>query len=153
GIRDFHVTGVQTCALPIFSELSQRFVNVEDAEVVYPPAVRGDAVLEAKMEYAFGAARQAYDGNNNILTTAGFPRKQTREAARAAMPNATETKILATGNHRAWRDAIGTRSHVAADREICALFGEILRQLREVPTAAYADNPEVPFGMEDCANG
>src|SRR5690606_20932523 len=25
-----------------FSELSQRFVNVEDAEVVYPPAVRGD---------------------------------------------------------------------------------------------------------------
>src|SRR5690606_10498701 len=77
-----------------FSELSQRFVNVEDAELVYPPAVRGDAVLETNVDYAFRAARQAYEGNNNLLTTAGFPRKQAREAARAVMPNATETKIV-----------------------------------------------------------
>src|SRR5690606_16785547 len=117
------------------SELSQRFVNVVDAEAVYPPAVRGDPVLVAHVANGFRAARQAYDGNNNLLTTAGFPRKQAREAARAVMPNATETKIVVTGNHRAWRDAIGKRWHVAADREICELFGEILRQLREVAPA------------------
>ena len=131
-----------------FSELSQRFVNVEDAEVVYPPAVRGDAVLETNMDYAFRAARQAYEGNNNLLTTAGFPRKQAREAARAVMPNATETKIVVTGNHRSWRDAIGKRWHVAADREICELFGEILRQLREIAPAVYADIPESPYGSD-----
>lgn len=132
-----------------FSELSQRFVNVEDAEVVYPPAVRGDAVLEANMDYAFRAARQAYDGNNNILTTAGFPRKQAREAARAVMPNATETKIVVTGNHRAWRDMLGKRYSVHADAEIRELATELLRQLREIAPAVYADFPEVPFGMED----
>jgi len=129
-----------------FSELSQRFVNVEDAEVVYPPAVRGDAVLETNVDYAFRAARQAYEGNNNLLTTAGFPRKQAREAARAVMPNATETKIVVTGNHRAWRDAIGKRYSVHADAEIRELATELLRQLREIAPAVYADFPEVPYG-------
>ena len=129
-----------------FSELSQRFVNVEDAELVYPPAVRGDAVLETNVDYAFRAARQAYEGNNNLLTTAGFPRKQAREAARAVMPNATETKIVVTGNHRAWRDAIGKRYSVHADAEIRELATELLRQLREIAPAVYADFPEVPYG-------
>src|SRR5690606_39641693 len=32
GIRDFHVTGVQTCALPIFSELAQK-LNVPIIEL------------------------------------------------------------------------------------------------------------------------
>ena len=131
-----------------FSELSQRFVNVEDAEVVYPPAVRGDAVLETNVGYAFRAARQAYDGNNNLLTTAGFPRKQAREAARAVMPNATETKIVVTGNHRAWREMLGKRYSVHADAEIRELATELLRQLREIAPAVYADFPESPFGME-----
>ena len=154
GSATFYVTGVSRSLTHelcrhrhlSFSELSQRFVNVEDAEVVYPPAVRGDAVLEANMDYAFRAARQAYDGNNNILTTAGFPRKQAREAARAVMPNATETKIVVTGNHRAWRDMLGKRYSVHADAEIRELATELLRQLREIAPAVYADFPEVPFG-------
>src|SRR5690606_17269829 len=140
GSATFYVTGVSRALTHelirhrhlSFSELSQRFVNVEDAEVVYPPAVRGDAVLETNVNYAFRAARQAYDGNNNILTTSGFPRKQAREAARAVMPNATETKIVVTGNHRAWRDALGKRWQVAGDGEICERFGEFLGHFREV---------------------
>src|SRR5690606_13300637 len=109
-------------------------------------AVRGDVVLETNVDYASRAARQAYDGNNNILTTSGFPRKQAREAARPVMPNAAETKIVVTRNHRAWTDASGKRWQVAAEREICELFGQILRQLREVAPAVYADIPEVPYG-------
>src|SRR5690606_40034596 len=53
GIRDFHVTGVQTCALPIFEVVGRRLV----AE--YPPGqVEGGAVAWA-VEAAFPIGRQA----------------------------------------------------------------------------------------------
>jgi thymidylate synthase ThyX len=60
--------------------------------------------------------------------------KQARQAARAILPNATETRIVVTGNYRAWRHFIGMRATEHADVEIRALAIECLRQLqREVP--------------------
>lgn len=139
-----------------FSELSQRFVNVEDVDMVTPPALRdlyesdNDDPVAYRMWRLERDTRDLYGELVAVLQGEyGEPRKQAREAARAVMPNATETKIVVTGNHRAWRDAIGKRWHVAADREICELFGEILRQLREIAPAVYADIPEVPYGTED----
>ena len=41
-----------------------------------------------------------------------------REAARAVLPNDTETKIVVSGNYRAWRDFIAQRWTVHADLEI-----------------------------------
>src|SRR5690606_40182840 len=37
GIRDFHVTGVQTCALPIFTPLSD--LNIKETPLYYEPFV------------------------------------------------------------------------------------------------------------------
>jgi thymidylate synthase (FAD) len=68
------------------------------------------------------------------VPNATLRRKQARQAARAILPNATETRIVVTGNYRAWRHFIAMRATEHADVEIRALAIECLRQLqREVP--------------------
>lgn len=144
-----------------YSELSQRFVNVEDADIVPPPAIDESwddrIVWNSFGEYtkvgkefteANRAARRTYATLVSFLTEKGLPRKQAREAARAVLPNATETKIVVTGNMRAWRDMLKKRYHVAADAEIREFAGEILRQLREIAPNTFQDIPEEPFSYE-----
>jgi thymidylate synthase (FAD) len=61
-------------------------------------------------------------------------KKAARQAARAVLPNATETRIVVTGNYRALRHFLKMRASEHADVEIRALAIEILRVLhREVP--------------------
>ena len=66
-------------------------------------------------------------------------RKQARQAARAVLPNATETRIVVTGNYRAWRHFIAMRASEHADVEIRRLAIECLRQLAELAPAVFAD--------------
>jgi thymidylate synthase (FAD) len=47
------------------------------------------------------------------------------------MPNCIETKIVMSGNLRAWRAFIDARANEHADAEICALAVEICKQLKE----------------------
>ena len=66
-------------------------------------------------------------------------RKQARQAARAVLPNATETRIVVTGNYRAWRHFIAMRATEHADVEIRELAVECLRQLQRVAPNVFAD--------------
>ena len=66
-------------------------------------------------------------------------RKQARQAARAVLPNATETRIVVTGNYRAWRHFIAMRASEQADVEIRRLAIECLRQLIDVAPQVFAD--------------
>ena len=53
-----------------------------------------------------------------------------KEAARAILPNATETKIYVTANVRSWRHFLELRGSLYADPEIrrlAILIAEILR--------------------------
>lgn len=130
-----------------FSELSQRFVDVGESDAVVPPAIREgltEGIRDAWV-YALSEAGGSYDVIVQALTKQGYTRKQAREAARAVMPNATETKIVVTGNHRAWRDVLKKRWSVHADAEIRELAGELLRQLREIAPATYQDIPDEPY--------
>lgn len=132
-----------------FSELSQRYVDVEDARFIVPPGFAKDdedeAVARVYLADAAQEARSAYRFIVRQLESKGLKRKQAREAARAVMPNCTETKIVVTGNMRAWREVIQKRYHVAADAEIRELAGEILRQLKLIAPSTFQDFPEVPF--------
>jgi len=111
--------------------------------VVYPPAADyEEAMAIAEVQ---DLAREAYQAIVENLRAKGLPRKQAREAARAVLPNATATKLVVTGNMRAWRDMLGKRYHVAADAEIRALATELLRQLRDIAPHSFADFPEEPF--------
>ncbi|NED69930.1 FAD-dependent thymidylate synthase, partial [Streptomyces sp. SID10244] len=109
----FYITGIsRSCTHELirhrhfsYSQLSQRFVPEHDSNVVAPPAIRGDAELEALFTQATDSARKAYSELLDALEAkfADVPnailrRKQARQAARSVLPNATETKIVVTGN-------------------------------------------------------
>lgn len=120
-----------------FSQLSQRYVDESDAEYVYPPALEF-----VEREYLGGALvglRSVYRNLVESLIKRGLTRKQARQAARCVLPNATETKIVVTGNLRAWRHFVNLRATAAADVEIRALAVAILRELRNAVPHAFAD--------------
>ena len=73
------------------------------------------------------------------VSNATLRRKQARQAARAVLPNATETKIVVTGNYRAWRHFIGMRATEAADVEIRTLAVAVLRELQTLAPNVFAD--------------
>jgi thymidylate synthase (FAD) len=124
-----------------YSQLSQRYVPERDAQMVEPEVIAADPELSALFQKAAAASLTAY---TELLTgleerfadvpNATLRRKQARQAARAVLPNATETRIVVTGNYRAWRHFVAMRASEHADVEIRALAVECLRQLqREVP--------------------
>lgn len=127
-----------------FSQLSQRFVDesARNNEYVIPPAYAGDEDAQGILESAVDSGLDAYEALVRIGQDRGLTRKQAREAARAVLPNATETKIVVTGNHRAWREFLHKRRTPHADVEIQLLAQEILRQLKELAPATYQDFTE-----------
>ena len=114
--------------------------------VVVPPGMEDDPELRRILTEAADASRATYtellakleakfaDQPNAVLR-----RKQARQAARAVLPNATETRIVVTGNYRAWRHFIAMRASEHADVEIRRLAIECLRQLADVAPAVFAD--------------
>ena len=124
-----------------YSQLSQRYVPERNAAMVEPDAIAADAELHAIFDEAAATAIKAYEEllaglqrRFADVPNATLRRKQARQAARAILPNATETRIVVTGNYRAWRHFIAMRATEHADVEIRALAVECLRQLqREVP--------------------
>ncbi|MEP6598856.1 MAG: FAD-dependent thymidylate synthase [Actinomycetota bacterium] len=129
-----------------YSQLSQRYVPERDAAMVEPDVIAEDAALHAKFVDASEAAVRAY---NELLEglekkfadveQATLRRKQARQAARAVLPNATETRIVVTGNYRAWRHFVAMRATEHADVEIRQLAIACLRELRRVAANAFAD--------------
>ncbi len=129
-----------------YSQLSQRYVPERDAAMVAPDVIASDPELSEKFEAATEASLAAY---NELLEglekkfasveNATLRRKQARQAARAVLPNATETRIVVTGNYRAWRHFVGMRATEHADVEIRALAVECLRQLKQAAPNVFAD--------------
>lgn len=140
-----------------YSELSQRYVNVEEARMILPPAhrelaekvgVEGDHDDMWNTSPLFDTVREEYAEAVQTLTENGYTRKRAREAARALMPNCVETKIVVTGNLRAWRDMLGKRWNVAADAEIRQFAGLVLDELRLIAPNSVQDIPVQPYGTE-----
>src|SRR6266542_992819 len=82
-----------------YSQLSQRYVDESHAAFVMPPAIMGDATLEAEWEREVAGAQAGYVRAVEALMEryAGVDdrthrRKLAREAARSVLPNATEVK-------------------------------------------------------------
>ncbi|MBQ1048500.1 FAD-dependent thymidylate synthase [Micromonospora sp. C51] len=129
-----------------YSQLSQRYVPERDAAMVEPDIIAGDPYLHRRFREATEATLAAY---NELLhglerTYASEPnptlrRKLARQAARAVLPNATETRIVVTGNYRAWRHFITMRATQHADVEIRQLAVMCLRQLQRVAPNVFSD--------------
>ncbi|HET7585606.1 MAG TPA: FAD-dependent thymidylate synthase [Gemmatimonadaceae bacterium] len=132
-----------------YSQLSQRYVDESAAAFVVPPAIIGDAELEGRWKTQMQDALSAYIALvEQLMERYGWVadkvhrRKMAREAARAVLPNATETKIVVTANARAWRTMLELRASEAAELEIRRAAVMILRLLqREAP--AFFDDFEI----------
>lgn len=154
----FYITGIsRSCTHELirhrhfsYSQLSQRYVPERDSEVVLPPGMEDDRELAEIFTAAADASRAAYTelldrleakymGDEPGDRPAVLRRKQARQAARAVLPNATETRIVVTGNFRAWRHFIAMRASEHADLEIRRLAIECLRQLTDVAPQVFSD--------------
>ena len=143
----FYITGVSRALLAeitrhrhlSFSVLSQRFVDESEANIVIPPAARGSEKLTWEFENAATGARHSYRELVEALLDSGLTRKQAREAARAVLPNMTETRIVVTGNMRAWHEVIERRTAPDADAEFQQVAGMIRDELKKIAPAIFTD--------------
>src|ERR1044072_888311 len=163
GTVSFYITGISRSLTHelirhrhfSYSQLSQRYVPEKNAMMVEPEVIANDPVLHEKFLAAAEASVAAY---TDLLAgleehfadepNATLRRKQARQAARAVLPNATETRIVVTGNYRAWRHFIAMRASEHADVEIRELAIACLKILQaEVPNV-FAD-----FGITRLSGG
>jgi thymidylate synthase (FAD) len=95
------------------------------------------------------ACERSADSYRSLLTvmieqvgesgTATMRKKRARQAARSVLPNCAETKILVTGNARAWRHFCEMRGSPTADVEIRRLAVATLHALREEAPHIFGD--------------
>lgn len=126
-----------------FSQVSQRYVDERDAEVIFPAAV-----ADMNWVKAHAVARDAFEAYADLVEqfkAAGISGKKARQAARFILPGGTETAIVVSGNHRSWREFVDKRYSEYADPEIRELAGLVLEQLKALEPSIYADFPEKDF--------
>lgn len=154
-----------------YSQLSQRYVDESVAEYIEPDIIAGDPELHAIWLEAVTHAHKSYvklaEKLSNKLsypthaTAAMLPpnadkttiRKTARQAARSVLPNATETKLMVTGNARALRHFIEQRGSEFADPEIRKLAGKIHAVMKTEAPNLFGDYkterlPDGTFAIE-----
>ncbi len=129
-----------------YSQLSQRYVDESQAAFVIPPAILGDEALVAAWKQQVEGAQQSYIALVDSLMERYkwvddkiHRRKMAREAARGVLPNSTETKIVVTGNVRAWRTMLELRSGEGAEFEIRRMAIAVLRVLQQEAPSFFSD--------------
>ncbi|MEX2182455.1 MAG: FAD-dependent thymidylate synthase [Gemmatimonadaceae bacterium] len=128
------------------SQLSQRYVDESHAAFVIPPAILGDDALVAAWTAQIEAAQATYVAlveklmdRYKWVDDKVHRRKMAREAARGVLPNSTETKIVVTGNARAWRTMLELRSSEGAEFEIRRMAIAVLRVLQAEAPGFFSD--------------
>ncbi|HEU4749112.1 MAG TPA: FAD-dependent thymidylate synthase [Gemmatimonadaceae bacterium] len=129
-----------------YSQLCQRYVDESEANFVVPPAIIGDETLEGQWRAQIEEAQRSYVRLvEQLMERYGWVadkvhrRKMSREAARGVLPNSTETKIVVTGNARAWRTMLELRSSEGAELEIRRCAVAILQLLSREAPAFFSD--------------
>jgi thymidylate synthase (FAD) len=129
-----------------YSQISQRYVDESHAAFVLPPATIGDATLEKEWEEQVTAAQASYvRAVEGLMERYAWVadkvhrRKLAREAARSVLPNATEVKIVVSGNARAWRTMLELRCGEGAELEIRRMAIAVLRVLQQEAGALFSD--------------
>ena len=129
-----------------YSQVSQRYVDERAACFVVPPAVLGDDALEQAWTAQTEAALAVYVlmveqlmGRFSWIDDKTRRRTMAREAARSVLPNCTETKILVTGNARAWRTMLELRGAESAEFEIRRLAVVVIRILQHEAPSFFSD--------------
>lgn len=137
-----------------YSQLSQRYVDESRAKFVLPPAIQGHPeeeeqwlreVADDMANYIARVERMMAWPEFQVIKSRTERRKMVREAARANLPNATETMIFVTGNARAWRNIIELRVSGHAEAEIRRLQYKVSTALRREAPHIFGDYEFVPL--------
>jgi thymidylate synthase (FAD) len=133
-----------------FSQLSQRYADSSEMDWVCPPLAIDDGIAQQVLASNFTRAISDYEflaGHFEAVmpdANAHMRRKRAREAARAVLPNDTETRLVVSGNIRAWRDFLVQRLDPTADLEIMRLGSVMLEVIRNFAPVSVSD-----LGMEE----
>jgi thymidylate synthase (FAD) len=135
-----------------YSQLSQRYVDEADTEFVEPDCIAQNPKAHAAFEKAIAAARDAYVELVALLTETfrevedkTLRRKLARQAARAVLPNATETKIFVSANARSLRNFFELRASEQAETEIRKVAVLMLKIMRKEAPALFGDYELYPL--------
>lgn len=120
------------------SEVSQRYVDMSESYTVEPPALT-DLWNIGDVRSHHAKSVELYTELVETMITGGYTRKQAREAARCVLPGGTETKMIVSGNVRAWRDFVAQRRSVSADREIYEIADAVLHILHDYAPSSVSD--------------
>lgn len=134
-----------------FSQLSQRYVDESDIAFVLPPEIdagsRGYDIWSEACEQSLDAYRALLGELTEQVGSDGpatMRKKRARQAARSLLPNCAETKIVVTGNARAWRHFMEMRGSGSADTEIRRLAAAVLERMRGEAPHIFGDMHLVP---------
>jgi thymidylate synthase (FAD) len=119
-----------------YSELSPRYVG---EPVVEPDVIAGDPELHKTFVEATEAGVRAYHELVAALERRPLDPKQARQAARSVLPGALETRLVVTGNYRAWRYFVAVRATEHADVEMRRVAVACLRELQRIGPNAFGD--------------
>lgn len=140
-----------------YSQLSQRYVDESVAEYVEPDVIANDPELHAIWVESIARSHESYvklaallaakladpkTAAASMLPLDATPtdrRKASRQAARSALPNATETKIFVTANARALRHFLEQRCSRHAEPEVRKLAYEIWLILKNEAPNLFGD--------------
>lgn len=131
-----------------FSEVSQRYVDVSDFSWALHPGLvqwldtdaETDQGREEWLRDIDSTTKEAYERIvKDLVEHHGYKRKEARQAARHVLPSSTETKIIVSGNLRAWREVLEKRLSPAADAEFREVAQKILAELREIAPNTFQD--------------
>lgn len=144
-VASFYITGVSRSLTHelvrhrhfSYSQLSQRYVDECAAKMLRPAMGLTDAEhteFRISTELALKTYRNLYENARLRMSL-----KEARGLARSVLPNATETRLVMTGNMRAWRDMLHKRLAPQAEREIRALARMLLVELSQLQPDVFAD--------------
>lgn len=112
-----------------YSQQSQRYVDLRDADFVIPESIRNNGEALEAFRAAMRGAAEAY----SKLLELGIP----PEDARFVLPNATATNIVVTMNARELLHFFGLRCCLKAQWEIRALANAMLELARGAAPAIF----------------
>ena len=132
-----------------YSQRSQRYVDESDLTIVAPPfflesqQVDQLTIIARELENDYKRLTELLDESMHVepsqVESPTDRRKAIRQAARAVLPNMTETQIYVTGNVRAWRHYVELRASVHADTEIRRLAFAVGTKLKHESPLLFAD--------------
>jgi thymidylate synthase (FAD) len=136
-----------------YSQLSQRYVDESQVAFVLPPEIKDDTPAFEIFRQGCERSLEEYRKLLALIEeqvkdepSATLRRKRARQTARALLPNAAETKIVVTGNCRAWRHFIELRGSATADTEIRRLALAVLAIMQQEAPGLFGDYRVVTAG-------